>query len=42
MEIDYKHCADALMMMWMEEVITDKEYSDIMDKLNAAHKEGRI
>ena len=40
--IEYKACADAVLKMWMENVLTDGEYNKIMDKLNKAHKEGRI
>lgn len=40
--IDYKDCADAMLKMWMENVLTDGEYNKIMDKLNKAHIEGRL
>lgn len=40
--ISYKDCADAMLKMWMECVLTDEEYNRIMDKLNKAHKEGKI
>ena len=40
--IDYRDCANAMMKMWMENVLTDSEYNLIMDKLNKAHKEGRL
>ena len=40
--ISYKDCADAMLKMWMECVLTDGEYNRIMDKLNKAHKEGEI
>lgn len=40
--VDYKQCADALLMMWMEKVLTDWEYNRIMDKLNKAYIDGRI
>lgn len=33
--ISYEDCANALLMMWMENILTDGEYSRIMDKLNA-------
>ena len=33
--ISYEDCANAMLMMWMENVLTDGEYSKIMDKLNA-------
>jgi len=39
--IDYQDCSDALLRMWMDNVITDGEYWRIMDKLNAHwEKEG--
>ena len=40
--VDYKQCADALLMMWMEYVISDFEYNRIMNKLNKAHEDGRL
>ena len=33
--IDYQDCANAMLRMWMDEVITDGEYNRVMDKLNA-------
>lgn len=33
--ISYTDCANALMMMWIDNVLTDGEYKKIMDKLNA-------
>ena len=33
--IDYRDCANAMLKMWMDNVVTDGEYSRIMDKLNA-------
>ena len=41
-KITYKDCADAMLMMWMEDVVTDSEYNRIMDKLNEAHKRGDV
>lgn len=32
--IDYRDCANAMLKMWMDNVVTDGEYSRIMDKLN--------
>lgn len=32
--ISYADCANALMMMWINKVLTDGEYKKIMDKLN--------
>ena len=34
-KISYIDCANAMLMMWMDEVLTDGEYNRIMDKLNA-------
>lgn len=33
--ISYADCANALMMMWIDKVLTDGEYKKIMDRLNA-------
>lgn len=33
--ISYEDCANALLMMWMENILTDSEYNRIMDRLNA-------
>lgn len=33
--IDYQDCANAMLKMWMDNVVTDGEYNRIMDKLNA-------
>ena len=33
--IDYQDCANAMLRMWMDEVVTDGEYNRIVDKLNA-------
>ena len=33
-EITYQNCSDALLKMWMDNVLTDAEYNRIMDKLN--------
>ena len=38
----YKDCADAMLKMWMDNVLTDGEYDKIIDKLNKAHIEGRL
>ena len=40
--IDYQDCADAMLKMWMEHILTDGEYNRIMDKLNKAHTNGEI
>ncbi len=34
-EIGYTDCANAMLKMWIDNVLTDGEYSRIMDKLNA-------
>ena len=33
-EITYQDCANALLKMWMDEVLTDGEYYRIIRKLN--------
>lgn len=33
--IEYADCANAMLRMWMDNVVTDGEYYRIMDKLNA-------
>ena len=43
--IDYQDCANAMLRMWMDKVVTDGEYNRIMDKLNAfweTKKEGEM
>ena len=41
--ISYQDCANAMMMMWIDNVLTDGEYRRIMDKLNdhESRKENR-
>lgn len=39
--IGYADCANAMLKMWMDGVVTDGEYNRIMDKLNAHEKERR-
>lgn len=34
-EIGYRECADAVLKMWMDNVLTDGEYNRIINKLNA-------
>lgn len=34
-KITYQTCSDALLKMWMDNVLTDGEYNRIMDRLNA-------
>ena len=36
--IGYQDCANAMLRMWMDNIITDGEYNRIMDKLNAHWK----
>lgn len=33
-EIGHSECADAMLKMWIDKVVTDGEYYRIMDKLN--------
>ena len=33
-EIGYQDCADALLKMWMDNILTDGEYNRIIDRLN--------
>ena len=33
-EIGYDQCANAMLKMWMDNVVTDGEYNRIMDRLN--------
>ena len=40
--IDYQDCANAMLKMWMENILTDGEYNRIMDRLNKAHTDGKI
>ena len=40
-EIGYAECANAMLKMWIDNVLTDGEYNRIMDKLNAHHNAGR-
>lgn len=39
--IEYRDCANAMLKMWMDNVVTDGEYNRIMDKLNAHWTERR-
>ena len=39
-EIGYTDCANTMLKMWIDKVITDGEYNRIMDKLNARWKDG--
>ena len=36
-EIGYAECANAMLKMWIDNVLTDGEYNRIMDKLNTHH-----
>ena len=38
-EITYQNCSDALLKMWMDNVLTDAEYNRIMDKLNNVRRQ---
>lgn len=40
--ITYTDCANAMMKMWIDNVLTDGQYNAIMDKLNAKYKAGDI
>lgn len=40
-EIGYPECANAMLKMWIDNVVTDGEYNRIMDKLNAHWKNER-
>lgn len=40
-QISYTDCANAMLMMWMDNVLTDGEYNRIMDKLNEHEKKKR-
>ena len=33
-EIGYNDCANAMLSMWMDNIVTDGEYNRIMDRLN--------
>jgi hypothetical protein len=35
--ISYTDCSNAMLKMWIDDVLTDGEYNKIMDKLNAKH-----
>ena len=37
--ISYLDCSNAMLKMWMDNVLTDGEYNRIMEKLNAKHVE---
>lgn len=39
--IDYQDCANAMLLMWMDEVLTDGEYNRIMNRLNEHEKKRR-
>lgn len=36
-EISYIDCSNAMLKMWIDNVLTDGEYNRIMDKLNTHH-----
>ncbi len=39
--ITYHDCSNAMMMMWMDKIVTDGEYNKIMDRLNKFEIERR-
>ena len=39
-EIGYAECANAMLKMWIDNVLTDGEYNRVMDRLNAHHNAG--
>ena len=39
-EIGYDQCANAMLKMWMDNVVTDGEYNRIMDRLNKLYFRG--
>lgn len=39
-EIGYNQCADAMLKMWIDNVVTDGEYNRIMDRLNKIYFSG--
>ena len=39
-EIGYDQCANAMLKMWMDNVVTDWEYNRIMDRLNKLYSSG--
>ena len=40
--ITYQDCSDAMLKLWMDDILTDGEYNRIMDRLNKAYKGGTI
>ena len=36
--ISYTDCSNAMLKMWIDNVLTDGEYNRIMDKLNAKYR----
>lgn len=40
--ISYVDCANVLLKLWMENILTDSEYHRISDKLEKAHKDGVV
>ena len=40
-DIDYYYCSNAMLKMWIDDVLTDGEYNRIMDKLNKLEMERR-
>lgn len=38
--ISYVDCANAMLKMWIDNVVTDAEYNRIMDRLNSQYLKG--
>lgn len=36
--ITYRQCADVLLKLWIDDILTDSQYYKIIDKLNEQHK----
>lgn len=36
--IGYQECANALLKMWMDKILIDSEYNEIMNRLNERYK----
>ena len=41
-EIGYSECADVLLKLWMDNILTDAEYNRIMNKLNKAEGQKHV
>ena len=40
-DIDYYYCSNAMLKMWIDNVLTDGQYNRIMDKLNDFERKRR-